>query len=132
MDDLLRDLSRFLVLAGIFAAAVALIWFLPGTRFHRDWEKRELERELEERESRPKPPWADDPIAQSIEWTGTAAFGGDGAANPKGAVVRLVAVSASRMEFHPPSTRSWHVVMLFLGIVTYILVFISRRSCPWT
>lgn len=130
MEDLLRSLSYFLVFAGIFAVAIALIWLLPKTKFHRDWEKKELQREIEERKSRPKPPWANDPIAKSIEWTGTAAFGEDGLANPKGAVVRLAKISANRIEFHPPSTRRWHFAMLFIGVVTYILALIMPGSFP--
>jgi hypothetical protein len=128
MNDLLRNLSQFLVFAGIFAVAIGLIWILSKTKFYRDWEKRELEREIKERKDLPKPPWADDPIAKSIEWTGTAAFAADGVVNPKGAVVRLGAVSANRIEFHPPSTRRWHVAMLFIGVVTYILASINTGS----
>ena len=128
MADLLRSLSVGLVFAGLFAVALAVLWLVPKTKFHRDWEKREREREIKERKSRPKPPWADDPIATSIEWTGTAAFGSDGVANPKGAVVRLGTVSASRLEFHPPSPRTWHVVMLFIGVVTSIILFLNTGS----
>ncbi|HKQ97417.1 MAG TPA: hypothetical protein VJV75_06050 [Candidatus Polarisedimenticolia bacterium] len=98
------------------------------TRFYRDWELKQALRELEERKIRPKPPWADDPIAQSIEWRGTAAFGADGIANPKGAVVRLGTVTAARIEFRPPSTRRWHLAMLFLSVAGYVLVFIATGS----
>lgn len=128
MEDLLRSLYPFLVFAGVFVVAIGLIWLLPKTKLHRDWEKKELLREIEERKNRPKPPWADDPIAKSLEWTGTAAFGADNVTNPKGAHVRLAKASANRIEFHPPSTRRWHVTMLFAGGVTYVLVVIATAS----
>lgn len=130
MEDILRSLSYFLVFAGMFVVVLTLLWLLPKTKFHRDWEKKELQREIEERQNRPKPPWADDPIAESIEWTGTAAFGEDGLANPKGAVVRLAKVSANRVEFHPPSTRRWHFAMLFIGVLAYILALIMPGAFP--
>lgn len=128
MDDFLRDLSRFLVIVAVPLIAFGLIWLTTKTKFYRDWEKKQLQREIEERKNRPKPPWADDPIAKSIEWTGTSAFGADGRANPKGAAVRLGTVRAHRIEFRPPSTRRWHVAMIFMSVVSYILGLVSTGS----
>ncbi|MRR16802.1 MAG: hypothetical protein EG826_10145 [Deltaproteobacteria bacterium] len=128
MDDLLRNLFRFLVIAAVLLISFGLIWLATKTTFYRDWEKKQRQREIEERKSRPKPSWADDPIAESIEWTGTAAFGAEPSANPKGAVVRLGAVGANRIGFSPPSTRRWHTAMLFMGVVGYILAFIGTGS----
>ena len=128
MDGLLRDLFRFLIFAAIVLIPVVMIRLTTRTRFYRDWEMKQALRELEERKIRPKPPWADDPIAKSIEWRGTAAFGADGIANPKGAVVRLGTVTAARIEFRPPSTRRWHLAMLFLSVAGYVLVFIATGS----
>ena len=128
MDGLLRDLSRFLVIIASVLMLFGLIWLTTKTRFYREWEKKQLQREIDERKSRPKPPWADDPIARSLEWTGTAAFGSGGVVNPKGAMVRLGTVSAGRIEFRPPSTRRWHVAMLFMGVVSSILVFLATGS----
>jgi hypothetical protein len=122
MDALLRDLSHFLVIVGVFAVPIGLFWLSTKTKFYRDWETKQIQRAIDERKNRPRPPWADDPIAKSIEWTGTAAFGADGRANPKGAVARLGTVSANRIEFRPPSTRRWHVAMIFISVVSYILV----------
>jgi hypothetical protein len=128
MDDLLRNLSQFLLIVAVLLISFGLMWWTTKTKFYRDWEKKQLQREIEERKSLPKPPWANDPIAKSIEWTGTAAFGAEPSANPKGAVVRLGAVSINRIEFRPPSTRRWHIAMLFMSIVSYILAFIGTGS----
>jgi hypothetical protein len=87
-----------------------------------------VQRTIEELESRPKPPWADDPIAKSIEWTGTSAFGADPSPNPKGAVVRIGSVSANKIEFQPPSARRWHTAMVFMSVVGYAFAFIATGS----
>ena len=128
MEDFVRSLSHFLIAVAALAIPGVLIWLTTRTQFYRNWEKKQLQREIEERKNRPKPPWAEDPIAKSIEWTGTAAFGEDGLANPKGAVVRLAKVSANRIEFHPPSARRWHVAMIFMSVVSYIFGLVSTGS----
>src|SRR6185436_11039445 len=47
--------------------------------------------------SRPMPSWADDPIANSLEWTGTSAW----KENPKGGAVRIHSFTDTRIEFQP-------------------------------
>jgi hypothetical protein len=127
--DSLRAISQFLFIVTIvFVIPGAVIWLSTKTKFYREWEKKQIKREIAERKSRQKRSWADDPIAKSIEWTGTGDFGADGRANPKGAVVRLGTVSANRIEFRPPSTRRWHVAMIFMSVVSYILGLVSTRS----
>lgn len=116
------------VIAVIFLAPFGLNWWTSNSKSYRAWELKEAQRAIDELKSRPKPPWADDPIAKSIEWTGTAAFGADPSPNPKGAMVRIGSVSTTRIEFHPPSTRRWHTAMVFMGVVSYALAFISTGS----
>jgi len=112
----------------ILLIAFGLNWWVSNSKSYRAWALKEAQRERAERASRPGPPWADDPIAKSIEWTGTAAWGSDPSPNPKGAVVRIRSVSASRIEFQPGSARKWHATMLFLSAVGAILVYVATSS----
>jgi hypothetical protein len=114
----------------IFLAFFGLTWWTSHSKSYRAWELRELQRWIEEQERRPKPPWAEDPISNKIEWTGTAAWGADpsASANPKGAVVRIRSVSAGRIEFQPGSTRKFHAAMLFASAVSGILAYSKPGS----
>ena len=118
------------IIVFLFLAVLGLTWWTSHSKSYREWELRDLERWTKEQESRPKPSWADDPIAQRIEWTGTAAWGADLTANPKGAVVRIRSVRPERIEFHPGSARAWHKAMLFLSAVAGVLIFSETGSIP--
>jgi hypothetical protein len=115
-------------IALLFLIFFGLSWWTSHSKSYRAWEMKQAQREAAELESRPKPPWADDPIAKSIEWTGTSAFGSDPNPNPKGATVRIRSVSANRIEFGPTSAWAWHAWMLFFGAAGYLLAFISTGS----
>ena len=103
-------------------------WWASRSKSYRAWEMKEAQRAIDELKRRPKPPWSDDPIAKSIEWTGTAAFGSDPSPNPKGAMIRIRSVSANRIEFQPGSAWPWHAWMLFFSAVGYVLALISTGS----
>jgi hypothetical protein len=115
------------IMAIIFLSFFGLSW-LTSTKSYRAWAMRDAQRAEEERESRPKPPWADDPIAKSIEWTGTAAWGADPSPNPKGAMVRIGSVTSSRIEFQPTSARAVYGRAVFYGAAGFVLILSATGS----
>ena len=74
--------------------------------------------------ARPEPPWADDPIAKTIEWAGTS----DWTDNPKGEALRIRSVSHSRIELQPTSASAFHVSMLVIGVAGAGLIYFATHS----
>jgi hypothetical protein len=118
-----------LAMAVVFLLIMAVShWWSSRRHPYSAREMRSVEEAIREKASRPKPAWADDPIARSIEWTGTNAFGADPSPNPKGAMVRITSASASRIAFQESSARAWYGWMTFFGVVGFVLVVISTGS----
>jgi hypothetical protein len=116
------------IFAAILLTFVAVMWGASRSEAYWRWAAKDAERAAEEKASRPEPPWAGDPIAESIEWTGTSEFGADQSANPKGAMVRISSVSPNRIEFGLTSARPVYAWMLFFSAVGFFVILVELDS----
>lgn len=123
------DVIIFLtVVMPFFLIILAIFSWASKPRPYSAREMKRVQEEIEEKAKRPKPPWADDPIAKSIEWTGTAAFGSDYDLNPKGIMARISSAGANRIEFKQLTASAWYAWMLFFGTVGFVIVLIESGS----
>jgi hypothetical protein len=74
---------------------------------------------------KPERPWADDPIAQSIDWDERAEGGG-------GVDHKIRYVGSSRFEFRPAHPRSWYVITLIMAMGAAALVYFEGGSIGQT
>ena len=74
--------------------------------------------------SEPHQPWADDPIAKSIEWTGTSSWTG----TARGVGRDLHSIGDSRVELQPWSLRNWHSFILLLTVGGAIVMYFGSGS----
>jgi hypothetical protein len=70
---------------------------------------------------KPERPWADDPIAKSIEWDEPAVGGG-------GVGHKLYYVGSSRVEFRPAHPRSWYISTQLMGVGAAAIIYFSSGS----